>query len=564
MIRRLAWTGGGIIFLGIATWVALPSILRSQIHKRHPEVAFASLDLGWGRIFLHDVDVNKDWIIAHADLATIDVQTGAVHFENGTLGVDLDKKPASTGVKSEHRNVSTDRFNLTVTSEARGLKILGTGVHIDDTAITLAEAVVNYKTYDVKLSQVVAHRDMSHATIGQVEFPDGLTTPDGKHTIDPLLSHIEVDLGTRTAVIDHSVCALDLQQQTVALMADDVKLHLDEHEKLSVEINQLGVGHPWLSPVGIHVHFQHVSFDLSPTTFHGPFDVLVNRAGLHIDPSMWGLSGDESCQAWVDALPPEMHVGPLKDVTFTGRLAFSLGVKPKPFLNISGQCISTCDRVTEPRHKFSYVTYDEHGEPNVERRTTGPDVKNEWVPLAQINEGMPVAVMNMEDFGFRGHHGFLPSALEQSFIADVSSGKFQRGGSTITMQTAKNLWLSREKTFGRKIEELFLSQVLESCFSKDEIMELYLNIVEFGPNVYGLHQAAGHYFKVEPMTLDPADAFYLAWILPRPRKAPPPNEATIARMETLMRVLAKEGRVSETMMLSVDEPDTTGWEAAHP
>jgi membrane peptidoglycan carboxypeptidase len=128
------------------------------------------------------------------------------------------------------------------------------------------------------------------------------------------------------------------------------------------------------------------------------------------------------------------------------------------------------------------------------------------------------------------------------------------------MQTAKNLWLSREKTFGRKVEELFLSQVLESCLTKDEIMELYLNIVEFGPNVYGLRQAAQHYFKVDPVSLDPREAFYLAWILPRPRKSPPPSAATMTRMSTLMQMLAKQGRLSDAMTLGLDPPDTTGWE----
>ncbi len=562
MIRKLAWLGGVIVCLGIATWLALPSIIRSQIHKRHPEVSFTTLSFGWGLVVLHNVEIDKGWMVAHADLATIEVRTEAVHLENGILEVDLDKKPTSNGLRTEHADVTLDGFQVSLTSAARDLKVLAGGAHIDATAITTGEATVHYRRYDARLRTVVAQRDLNHATIGRVEFPDGLSTQDGKHTVDPLLDRVEIDVGARTVTIDHGVCSLDLQGQTVALTADGLKVHVDEQEHVSLQVDQLGVGHPWLSPVGMHVHFQHVGFEADPTTLHSPFVVSVNQAKIHVDPTKLELSGNESCQTWVDALPPEMHVGPLGAVKFTGNLSFALGVKPKPFLNVGGQCVSTCDRVTEPRHKFSYMTYDEHGEPNAERRTTGPDVKAEWVPFAQINDGMPVAVMNMEDFGFRGHHGFLPSALEQSFAADVTSGKFQRGGSTITMQTAKNLWLSREKTFGRKIEELFLSQVLESCFSKDEIMELYLNIVEFGPNVYGLHQAAQHYFKVEPLALDPAQAFYLAWILPRPRKAPPPNDATMGRMRTLMRMLAKEGRISDMMMLSVDEPDTTGWEAA--
>jgi hypothetical protein len=459
--------------------------------------------------------------------------------------------------EAQPKHVTVSNFGLVLTSKAKDLRAVA-AIQVNETTVSAASMHVTYGPYTAQLDGVEVPRDLTRCVIKSVMFPEGLTSPDGRHTVHPILDHVEVDLTKRAASIGDAYIKLTVQDQPVELTAERSDVHLGEGDMVSVQVAQLEVKHPWLS--SLNTHFQRVGFEVHAKALDQPFDLHVDQAALHLDPQTWQASGDEECQTWVDALPSELHVGPLTTVKFTGRLAFSLGLRPKPFLTVKGSCTSTCATVTEPHHRFSYITYDEKGQRSIERRTTGPDLKDDWVPLAEINDVMPLAVMNMEDFGFRSHHGFLPAALEQSFIEDVSSGKFQRGGSTITMQTAKNLWLSREKTIGRKVDELFLSQVLESCFTKNEIMELYLNIVEFGPNVYGVRQAASHYFQSEPMHLDPREAFYLAWILPRPRKAPPPNADTMARMASLMTMLSHQDRIPETMMLGVEAADTQGWE----
>ncbi len=316
-----------------------------------------------------------------------------------------------------------------------------------------------------------------------------------------------------------------------------------------------------MGPVG----FEHVTFEVG-RDWKQPLDVTINGAKIHVDPETKSVSGDEECSTWVKALPRELAAPPITGQTEwrPSRLKFTLGLLPKPHFSLSGTCSALCTDPTliKLRHRFAYVTYDAKGQRNAELREAGPD-DPEWVPMAQISSNMMDAVANMEDWGFWSHHGYVAAALEQSFLEDVRTDKFSRGGSTITMQTAKNIFLSREKTVGRKVSELFLSQILESCFSKKEIMELYLNVVEFGPNIYGLREAAKHYFNEDPLQLGPQQAFYLAWILPRPRSSPPPDPSTLERVASLMRMLAKNGRLTETQVLSIEPADTKGWEAYH-
>ena len=104
-----------------------------------------------------------------------------------------------------------------------------------------------------------------------------------------------------------------------------------------------------------------------------------------------------------------------------------------------------------------------------------------------------------------------------------------------------------------------MAQELESCFTKDEILELYLNVVEFAPNVYGIGAAAQHYFKKSPIALSPVQAFYLATILPRPRKAPPPTEATLAGVQKLMTRFASDGKIPEHFLNVPVLQDDSEW-----
>jgi hypothetical protein len=123
-----------------------------------------------------------------------------------------------------------------------------------------------------------------------------------------------------------------------------------------------------------------------------------------------------------------------------------------------------------------------------------------------------------EDAGFYGHSGIDLRELPSALLTNWSRGGAARGASTITQQLAKNLFLSRDKEVGRKLQELAITFLLESALGKDRILEIYLNIIEWGPDLRGLRPAARHYFNCEPQALTPAQTAFLVAIIPGPIK----------------------------------------------
>jgi hypothetical protein len=203
------------------------------------------------------------------------------------------------------------------------------------------------------------------------------------------------------------------------------------------------------------------------------------------------------------------------------------------------------DRFTRP---FEHTIYEPDG--TLEQETTGPTTDN-WTELARISPFMQVAVLTTEDGAFYRHHGFNGAAMRNALVADLKAGKFARGASTITMQLAKNLFLARDKTVSRKLEEVILADYLEGAFTKEEMMELYLNVIEFGPSVYGITAAAGRYFGRTPSELNLAESLFLSSILPSPlhyAKLADQRELSASWMErlhALMGIAAKIGTISD-------------------
>jgi membrane peptidoglycan carboxypeptidase len=187
---------------------------------------------------------------------------------------------------------------------------------------------------------------------------------------------------------------------------------------------------------------------------------------------------------------------------------------------------------------------------SVRDEETGPGTPD-WTPLERTSPFLEVAVTTTEDGAFRRHHGFNKAALRAALIADLKAHRFLRGASTITMQLAKNLFLSREKTLSRKLEEAIVADYIEQAFSKDEILELYFNVVEFGPAVYGVGPAAEYYFGRSPAELNLSESFFLASILPAPlryssmRDAGEVSDAWLRNLRVLMRVAHQRGLLTE-------------------
>src|SRR3989338_10147386 len=140
-----------------------------------------------------------------------------------------------------------------------------------------------------------------------------------------------------------------------------------------------------------------------------------------------------------------------------------------------------------------------------------------WVPLSQISSYLITAVVASEDDAFFQHKGFDIDELQDAIKTDIEKKRFARGASTITMQLARNLYLTKEKTLTRKLKEAYLTYRLEKVLTKKRILELYLNMVEWGPGIYGIGEASEYYFGKSPLELNLKEATLLAVILPNPR-----------------------------------------------
>lgn len=174
----------------------------------------------------------------------------------------------------------------------------------------------------------------------------------------------------------------------------------------------------------------------------------------------------------------------------------------------------------------------------------GPKNRN-WTPLNRIPAEMKWAVILAEDANFYKHDGVDVKAIKQAIKHDLEKKSLARGASTITQQTAKNIFLSREKTITRKFKELYLALRMEQELTKGRIMELYLNVVELGPMVYGVGHAAHYYFGKPAAEMTPRECAFLAAMLPGPRVAYNPyrNMAKVLRRSDMILKLLKSKRV---------------------
>ena len=142
-----------------------------------------------------------------------------------------------------------------------------------------------------------------------------------------------------------------------------------------------------------------------------------------------------------------------------------------------------------------------------------------WAPLAAIPDELKWAVIVAEDANFYEHGGIDVSAVKEAIKYDLKRKRMALGASTITQQLAKNLFLSRDKSIRRKLREVVVAQLLERELTKGRILELYLNVVELGPLVYGVGHGARYHFGKPVSLLTPAESAFLAAMLPGPRVA---------------------------------------------
>lgn len=153
----------------------------------------------------------------------------------------------------------------------------------------------------------------------------------------------------------------------------------------------------------------------------------------------------------------------------------------------------------------------------LQEKKPGAMLRHQWVPYERISPHLKRAIIAAEDGKFLQHEGFDFDAIQKAYEKNLEQGKFVRGGSTISQQLAKNLFLSGKKTPWRKIEEAVITLMLENVMSKRRILEIYLNKIEWGNGVFGAEAASRHYYGVSASALTAKQAARLAAMVPNPR-----------------------------------------------
>lgn len=237
----------------------------------------------------------------------------------------------------------------------------------------------------------------------------------------------------------------------------------------------------------------------------------------------------QDAQTFLDALPQGMFES-LEGLQVSGQVKYNMNfyldtkqpdsvqfnstLTPKD-LKILKWGTTNLQRINEP---FVYTPY-EYGKP-MRNITIGPSNPN-FTPLNQISNNFKNAVLTAEDPSFFKHKGFVEESIRKSIAVNFKENRFVRGGSTISMQLVKNVFLSRQKTLARKVEEILIVWLIENnrLISKNRMLEVYFNIIEMGQNIYGIGEASRHYFGKSPADLSVGEGIFLANIVPRPKIA---------------------------------------------
>jgi len=519
-----------------ACWFSAPAVIRWQINKK-PGVHVDGVELLVQQkcLVLKDVVVDREWVNGRFPSAT--VCGGTVNLPTGEITASLDSKKTtqveSTG--AEKYKITAQHLSLHITKD-------GVRADLEDTSVSEGEVcAVSTKVTHSKGRGIVKNLCVKRNRT-ELKFTEGVFHPTSKL------------FGYETGPIQVGPTTVDLGAQSASVSNVEVK---------GVTATEVRVGYRGGLASGFAetLRLRHDRLHTEPLTFSkvevGPLDptkavegdlaVKISGVTLRANLKEHHLWGAETCQAWYQAVPIELRTGPLKDLTFTGDFQFDLRTKPVVKLDWKLTCKSPSPEpscIKALRAPFTYTAFDKEGREF--SRKTGPGSQG-WVPFEAISPNMVTALQTTEDPSFFEHKGFLLHAVENSLVANLKAGRAVRGASTLTMQLAKNLWLRRSKTIGRKVQESFLTIVLESHLKKEEILELYLNVVEFGPDLYGIGPAAKELVGVAPMHLSLSDSLSLTLRLPRPTKAGS-FDSSKATVRALLEQLRATGKVPEDLI----------------
>ncbi len=271
------------------------------------------------------------------------------------------------------------------------------------------------------------------------------------------------------------------------------------------------------------------------------------------------------CQDVVDSLPLEL-IPMLEGLQVAGTLSWQLDFNLDT-ANVDGLVYNTYPelqafKVLDLGHRLNlgavagtFVHRLEESDGTVREMLVGPGSPS-WTSLDQVSPHVVQAVTTTEDGSFFRHSGFSPFAIRESLVTNLKKGGFVRGASTISQQLVKNLFLSRSKTISRKLQEMFITWQLESALPKERIMELYLNVIEWGPGIYGITRAADHYFAKHPAELSALESVFLVSLIPSPKryyhqyKRGEVTDGWRRHLRWIMSVMVDRGKLSEAEFLA--------------
>lgn len=413
----------------------------------------------------------------------LDLKNFLITFKNDSAGIKL---LAQTAVIKDGKLSSTIKVNDTLATWHFAGKMHPSDKDID------VHLFADGKKVEIPYIQERYHLKVNFDTIStrleKVENSDGVTKIYGSWSVKNLLinhpalasSDIIVPYGSIDAnvFVGKNYVSLD-SSSVIKIKKIAVKTYL-KYQLYPVKMYSAKVNSDWMNAQEVFDSFPEGLFD----SFDGIKVTGKVKYHLHV---------------FLDSSNPDQ-------VQFESALA-------KDNLNIVKYGKTDLGRLNRP---FLYTPY-EKGKP-MPSRIIGPQ-NPDYTPLQDISPNVKYAVMTSEDPTFYTNHGFVEESIRRSIATDIKQKKFKRGGSTISMQLIKNAFLSREKTLSRKIEEILIVWMIENnnVMSKDRMLEVYFNIVEWGRNIYGIGEASRYYFGKSPSSLTLGEGIYLASILPHPK-----------------------------------------------
>jgi hypothetical protein len=584
IIKKLTTVLVILSIIGISIYLYIPKYLEKKIETKALElgieIKYSKLEYGWDNVILYNVEINKSK--SHGVFNEIQV-----FHDNGSVNVIIAKDGSCTYQVEEPEQGIREKVEKPLNKE---IIIVNSNVKIKDEnksiELKVKSAKYSNNNKNAYLSSIHITTEELEVFLGNiyVDMNSSIKIESGEVIIkatDFLQSYEQqtqkknhrVENVNKLKQLPVNVSNLTVRYNEYSIKSDDFFIQLDRKEisakklelisgsdaifsvtgfKLSrnddsfnVSASELSTHKKEVSKDRLNIESIHVTTRISDGTIDSEIIVGKVKGKLLIDKSKKIIQGSipsTNCNEIVESLPHSLKES-LTDLRFEGSIEgeFNINIsEPNAKLKVSQTCKSISHPINMSRNTLRStfkrtIILSDKSEKEV---VSGPN-SPEWTSINSASKYLPIAIMACEDAGFYAHKGISIQAIENSIKENIKEKKFIRGGSTITMQTVKNLWLNRTKTIDRKIQEAFLTFHLESILSKDEIMETYFNIVEFSPGEYGIRKAANKYFGTSPSQLSLAQSIFISLMLPNPRQTPwdKDNKVSEGRMKLIRAII---------------------------